>query len=171
MNVYIYAILNPQNNQVKIGWTADLHLPLRTLRQTTGVDFQLLAFEPSSNAPAAEQAIHAALNGQHRYGEWYELTALTLENLEDLIKTWAAHPPLPKINTSASHTLKAQLILCIQQVTAGQPFDAVAHKLDCTPQELRALLSGGPHVTLEALESALAELGYDIAHIELFRRN
>lgn len=170
---YVYAILNPKTRQVKIGCAVNLAEQMQALRQQTGVDFELLAFEPSKDAAAAEQAIHLALVGCPRSGEWYDLPPPQLAGLEGLIQGWAQGPPRQRQAWVRQPTLKKKLALhlCLALNLWDQPLAQVARTFDLTLEHLHALKSGAAHVQVEEIECLLNHLGYEISELRVERRS
>ena len=171
MKGYVYAVLNPITGQVKIGCATNPSTSLHTLRQQAQIPFKLLAFEHSVDAVASEQAVHAALAGHHRYGEWYTLTTLQLADLEDLIRAWAESPPRRPREVTGQPTLKKRLAHHLTRAlnTRDQPLAQVAQALNLTHDHLQALKDGAPQVQLEEMERLLNRLGYEILDVQVER--
>lgn len=172
MKGYVYAILNPTTQQVKIGCAPHLTAQMQALRQQNGVEFKLLAFEHSSDAAASEQAIHAALAGHHRYGEWYALTPTQLAELEQLIRSWADAPPRRQREVTAQPTLRRTLAQQLTHAlnTRDQPLAQVAQAFNLTLEHLQALKAGAAQVQLEEMERLLNRLGYEVLDVQVRRQ-
>jgi len=72
VNSYVYIVLDPSNNNVKIGWTLNIKYRLRSLKNELGRP--VIFCKKFLGGCNLEKALHILFDGRRLSGEWFDDT-------------------------------------------------------------------------------------------------